>query len=117
MIYEISQTSRKGFVVTDQRTNSSLGDGPGFFYGYFVVGASLLIMTVMWGVYYAFGVFFKPVLSEFGWTKAVTSGAFSLASMINGLLAVAMGGLTDKFGPRIVMTICGLFLALGFMLM
>jgi len=117
MIYEISQTSRKGFLVTDQIINPSRGDESRFFYGYFVVGASLLIMTVIWGVYYAFGVFFKPVLNEFGWTKAVTSGAFSLASMINGLLAVAMGGLTDKFGPRIVMTVCGLFLALGFMLM
>src|SRR3974377_1127650 len=117
MIYEISQTSRQGVLVTDHRINPSPGDGSRFFYGYFVVGASLLIMTVMWGVYYAFGVFFKPVLNEFGWTKAVTSGAFSLASLINGLLAVAMGGLTDKFGPRIVMTVCGLFLALGFMLM
>ena len=74
-------------------------------------------MATMWGVYYAFGVFFKPVLNEFGWTKAMTSGAFSLASMMNGLLAVAVGGLTDKFGPRMVMTVCGLFLGLGFMLM
>ena len=76
-----------------------------------------MIMATMWGVYYAFGVFFKPVLNEFGWTKAMTSGAFSLASMMNGLLAVAVGGLTDKFGPRMVMTVCGLFLGLGFMLM
>ena len=74
-------------------------------------------MSTMWGVYYAFGVFFMPVLNEFGWTKAMTSGAFSLASLMNGLLAVAMGGLTDKFGPRMVMTVCGLFLGLGFMLM
>jgi MFS family permease len=93
------------------------GSEPGFFYGYLVVGASLLIMSVMWGGYYAFGVFFKPVLNEFGWTRAMTSGAFSFASMINGLLTIAMGWLTDKFGPRMVMTICGLFLGLGFILM
>jgi MFS family permease len=105
------------FAVTRQKINPPLESGSGFFYGYFVVGASLLIMATMWGVYYAFGVFFKPVLNEFGWTKAMTSGAFSLASMMNGLLAVAVGGLTDKFGPRLVMTVCGLFLGLGFMLM
>jgi MFS family permease len=105
------------FAVTSQKINPPLEGGSGFFYGYFVVGASLLIMATMWGVYYAFGVFFKPVLNEFGWTKAMTSGAFSLASMMNGLLAVAVGGLTDKFGPRMVMTVCGLFLGLGFMLM
>jgi MFS family permease len=105
------------FAVTSQKINQPLEGGSRFFYGYFVVGASLLIMATMWGVYYAFGVFFKPVLNEFGWTKAMTSGAFSLASMMNGLLAVAVGGLTDKFGPRMVMTVCGLFLGLGFMLM
>jgi len=97
----------------DRETGSELG----FFYGYLVVVASLLIMSVMWGGYYAFGVFFKPVLNEFGWTRAMTSGAFSLASMINGLLTIAMGWLTDRFGPRMVMTICGLFLGLGFILM
>jgi MFS family permease len=107
----------KRFPVTPQKINPPLEGGSRFFYGYFVVGASLLIMATMWGVYYAFGVFFKPVLNEFGWTKAMTSGAFSLASMMNGLLAVAVGGLTDKFGPRMVMTVCGLFLGLGFMLM
>lgn len=107
----------KRFPVTPQKINQPLEGGSRFFYGYFVVAASLLIMSVMWGGYYAFGVFFKPVTNEFGWTKAMTSGAFSLASMINGLLTVAMGGLTDKFGPRMVMTVCGLFLGLGFMLM
>jgi len=103
--------------VTSQKISPPLKGRSGFFYGYLVVGASLFIMATMWGVYYAFGVFFKPILNEFGWTKAMTSGAFSLASIMNGLLTVAMGGLTDKFGPRMVMTVCGVFLGLGFMLM
>jgi hypothetical protein len=51
-------------------------------------------MVVVWGTYYAFGVFFKPVLIEFGWTRAITSGAFSLALVIHGLLGIAMGWLT-----------------------
>ena len=56
------------------------------------------------------------MLKEFGWTRAITSGAFSLASIISGVLAIAMGGLTDKFGPRIVMTLCGLLLGIGSLL-
>jgi len=100
-----------------EKMRQSLKNGSGFFYGYFVVGASLLIMSIMWAVYYAFGVFFKPMLNEFGWTRAVTSGAFSLASMINALLTIAMGGLTDRFGPRMVITFCGLLLGLGSILM
>jgi MFS family permease len=103
--------------MVDQEMRQSLRKESGLFYGYFVVLASLLIMSVMWGAYDAFGVFFKPVLNEFGWTRAMTSGAFSLASMMNGLLTIAMGAFTDKFGPRVVMTFCGLLLGLGFFLM
>jgi MFS family permease len=88
-----------------------------FFYGYVMVGASLINMAIMWAGYYAFGVFFKPVLNEFGWTRAMTAGAFSLASMMNAVLTIAMGELTDRLGPRIVMTFSGLLLGLGFILM
>jgi len=87
------------------------------FYGYLVVAASFVIMVVIWAAYYSFGVFFKPLITDFAWTSATTSGAFSLSAIINGLLAIAMGRLTDKFGPRMVMTICAVLLCLGFVLM
>ena len=86
-------------------------------YGYVIVSSAFLLMTVMWMGFYSFGIFFKPVLREFGWTRAVTAGAFSLCSLIQGLLAIAMGALTDRFGPRLVMTLCGLLLAAGYLLM
>lgn len=89
------------------------GAEPRIFYGYYIIAASLLIMTAIWGLYYAFGIFFKPMLNEFGWSRAMTSGAFSLASIVSGVLAIAMGSLTDKFGPRIVITLCGLLLGIG----
>jgi MFS family permease len=73
-------------------------------------------MIAIWGTYYAFGVFFKPVLTEFGWTRAMTSGAFSLSLLVHGLLGVVMGGLTDRFGPRVVMTLSGFLLGLGYLL-
>jgi sugar phosphate permease len=87
------------------------------FYGYCIVWVAFFIMFVFWGAFYAFGVFFKPMLKEFGWTRAMTAGAFSLCSMIQGLPGIAMGGLTDKFGPRVVITLCGLPLGLGYALM
>jgi MFS family permease len=88
-----------------------------FFYGYFIVAAAFLVLLVTFGSYYAFGVFFKPVISHFGWSRAVTSGAFSLACILKGLLGVAMGMLTDRFGPRIVTTISGVLVGLGYLLM
>ncbi len=57
------------------------------------------------------------MLTELGWTRAVTSGAFSLSITLYGLLAIGMGRLTDKFGPRLVITACGLFFGLGYLLM
>lgn len=71
----------------------------------------------MWAGHYSFGVFFKPVLNEFGWTRATTSGAFSVASFLNAFLTIAMGWLTDKFGPRMVMAISGTLLGAGFIMM
>jgi len=93
------------------------GAEPGFFYGYIVVAAALCIMVVTYGTYFAFGVFFKPVLTDFGWTRAMTSGAFSLSMVVGGLLGIVMGGLTDRLGPRVVLTLCGFLLGLGYLLM
>jgi len=88
-----------------------------FFYGYIVVLAAFCIALVMWGTYYTFGVFLESLLSEFHWTRAVTSGAFSLSLLLSGLLCIVMGRLTDRFGPRIVITAGGIFLGLGYILM
>jgi MFS family permease len=85
-------------------------------YGYVIVSTSFVLMTVMWTAFYSFGIFFKPLLNEFGWTRAVTAGAFSLCAFIQGLLSIAMGGLTDRLGPRIVMSICGILLGAGYLL-
>lgn len=97
------------------------GRSPGvnfrFFYGYVIVVAALIIMVASFGTYFAYGVFFTPILNELGWTRAMTSGAFSLSMIIQGLLGVVMGGLTDRLGSRLLMTVCGVFLGLGYLLM
>ena len=97
--------------------NLTAGEKPKFFYGWFVVIATWFMMLIMDGTFYSFGVFFKPVLTEFGWTRAMTSGAFSLCAILTGLFAVIVGRLNDRFGPRIVLSICGFFLGLGYLLM
>jgi len=71
----------------------------------------------MWGARFSFGVFFSPVLEEFGWTRAATSGGFSLTWVFTGLLSIAVGRLNDQFGPRLIMTIAGFVVGLGYLLM
>ena len=91
--------------MVNQADNQPVKTKPRFFYGYVVVAAAFSIMLVGSGFYQAFGVFFKPIISEFGWTRALTSGAFSFSHVTRGLMGIVMGGLTDKLGARIVLTI------------
>lgn len=90
---------------------------PTIFYGYKIIIASFFITAVSYGSLYTFGIYFKPIMSEFDWTRAVTSGAFSLAFLLSGLAGVIAGGLSDKYGPRKIITACGLFLGIGLSLM
>ncbi len=90
---------------------------PRYFYGYVVVVASFFIIMVAFGLYGTYGIFFNPLLEEFGWNRATTSAAYSLSMTVHGVLAILMGSLNDRFGPRIVLTSCGLILGLGYLLM
>ncbi len=88
-----------------------------FFYGYVVVAFACLILTITQGTYYSFGVFFKPLSADFGWTRAMTSGAFSLCTILYGFFYIFTGRLNDTIGPRFVLTICGISLGVGYVLM
>src|SRR5215471_6688647 len=84
--------------VLMSRSDTPLESGPGG-YGYTVVGAASIIMVLIFAVQYSFGVFFKPVLTEFGWTRAMTAGAFSLVWISQGIVSIVMGDLNDRVGP------------------
>ena len=86
------------------------------FYGYVIVAACCFSMALIFSVHYAFGVFFKPLSASFGWTRAMTAGAFSLVWIMQGLLSIVMGGLNDRFGPRSVLTIGALLIGGGYLL-
>jgi MFS family permease len=90
---------------------------PRFFYGYFIVAIALLIMLIGYGIRTIFGVFFKPMLADFDWTRALTSGALTLSMLTQGVWGVFMGRLNDKFGPRLLITLCCFLMGLGFLLM
>ncbi len=87
------------------------------FYGYVVIAAATFILTIAWGANRTFGVFLDPMLDEFGWTRAGISGAYTLATVIMGAISIVAGGLMDRFGPRVVMIGCGVFLSSSYLLM
>ncbi|MFC2068040.1 MFS transporter [Chloroflexota bacterium] len=90
---------------------------PKIFYGYVIVATVFFVFLVVTGTLSTFGVFFKPLIETFGWTRVMTSGAFSLYSFLNGSLSIVMGSLTDRFGPRLVLIGAGLLSGIGYMLM
>ena len=90
---------------------------PKLFYGHIIVASAFVIQGVNWGIYNTFGVFFNSFLTDFGWLRATIAGAASLNFLLNGVFNIAIGGLTDRFGPRRMMTACGLFLGTGLLLM
>ena len=84
----------------------------GFFYGWVVVGCCVLV-TFNFGIFYIFGVFFKPLQAEFGWSATLTSSipAFFLGVSTFSLLLV--GWATDRFGPRLTLASGGTLLGIG----
>lgn len=90
---------------------------PHFFYGYVILIVSFIITLLIWGIYGSFGVFFEPIRSEFVSSRAIVSGANSVAFFLAGLFSLITGRLTDRFGPRILIMIYGLVLGLGYFLM
>jgi MFS family permease len=90
---------------------------PGFFYGYIIVVACFLFQGVGIGSHIAFGVFFKPLLAEFGWSRATISGASSVAFLLMGVLGILAGRLNDRFGPRGIMAVTAIFYGAGYILL
>ncbi len=86
-------------------------------YGYTIVIVAFVMMMIIWGTFNTFGVFFEPLIKQFGWTRAMTSGASALNTMIFGIICVFSAGLSERFGPRWVMTVCGVILGLSYYLM
>jgi MFS family permease len=103
--------------MSNQEVHQITHTEPRFFYGYIVVAASLLIILITYGIRTSFGVFFKPIINEFDWTRALISGAVTLSMVMQGLWGILMGRLNDKFGSRSVITLCCFISGLGLLLM
>ena len=84
------------------------------FYRYVIVVAAFVILAVAVGGTSSFGVLFRPFVIEFGWTRAMTLGAVSLGAILVGFLAMGAGRPSDRFGPRLMLTVGGLLLGLGY---
>jgi MFS family permease len=83
------------------------GQGGRPFFGWMVVGLCLVIGIAFFGITYSFGVFFTSIQSEFGLSRASTSGIFGAYMMLGAVFAIVGGWALDRYGPRSVLATMG----------
>ncbi len=66
------------------------------------------------GVLYAWSIISKQISKEWGWSETQTALPYSVAIAIFAFTMVPAGRLQDKWGPRLVATLGGIFCGAGF---
>ena len=78
-----------------------------------VLGALTFCMMAASGLRSVFGVYIKPMEAEFGWSRGALSGAAAISLLLLGASGPFLGRLADKIGPRRVISMCLVLLAVG----
>ncbi len=83
----------------------------GLFYGWYVVGAVLVIMTVTAGLgFYNLSVYLKAFVVQGGFSVSATSGATACFFIASGISGLGVAALIERYDPRWVIT-AGAFVA------
>ena len=71
------------------------------YYGWYTVSVVFMVSVVRIGFNGPFfGIFMKPMSEQFGWTRAMTTGAVTVGTVMAAGLAVVVGRVLDRYGPR-----------------
>jgi MFS family permease len=73
---------------------------PKIFYGWFIVAACFIATFTCGEAVWSFGVFFKPMEKEFGWSRALISSGYTGFLFGYAISAMATGRLADRYSPR-----------------
>lgn len=86
-------------------------------YGWVMVILAVFALAVHSMAVYTFGIFLVPVTLEFGWERGALSFAQAINMLVGGVLAIFTGRLSDKYGPRLLVTVNSLLAGIAFLLM
>lgn len=84
-----------------------------FHFGWVIVGVCFITLALVFGIWYAFSVFFVALLKEFGWSRSVGAGAFSFFIIVSSLISPFAGSMVYSIGPKKVIIIGSLILGVG----
>ncbi len=82
-------------------------------YGWVIVAISFVTLALVYGVWYAFSVFFVALLKEFAWSRSVVAGAFSGCVVMSSFISPLVGGMVSAIGPKKVIISGALALGTG----
>lgn len=85
-------------------------------YSWIMVGISIGVLIIIGIQFYSFGVFIKPMTADLNWDRGILSVGYSIMVLVAGPFGLVVGRLSDKYGPRPLVTIGGLFTGAGFLL-
>ncbi len=72
-----------------------------FFYGWVIVAMAMVAGFLSTGSsQIVTGILIRPMTQDHGWNLTLTSGAFTVGSLLAGFLSPAFGALADRFGAR-----------------
>ena len=90
---------------------------PKVFYGWYIVGAGLIINMLIGGLTMnAFGFYAAALKDEFGWSATIFGVAAAVTRVESGLLGPIQGWMIDRFGPRAMIRLGITTTALGMIL-
>ena len=72
-----------------------------------------LVLALAYGIWYAYSVFMVVLLQEFGWSRSVLAGAFSMFTLVHGIANPLVGMLCDRVRPGRLMAAGGIALGLA----
>ena len=63
------------------------------------LGVIALTLALAYGVWYAYSVVLVALLHEYGWSRSVLAGAFSVFTLVHGAVNPIIGTLCDRLRP------------------
>jgi MFS family permease len=72
-----------------------------------------LTLALAYGIWYSYSVVLVALLAEFGWSRSLLAGAFSVFTLVHGLVNPPIGALCTRFRPLRVMAWGGAALGLA----
>ena len=73
-----------------------------FFYGWLIIAGAFVTMAIAVTSRTAFSLLLPPLIDEFGWDRALASGAFSFGFLVSAIISPLTGRFIDLYGPRLL---------------